>query len=135
MNMNEIKDYMLENKNWVVYGATPDKEKFGYKIPVRMKNHGYNIFGINSKYKGENIENINIYESLDEIKESIDCIDVVVNPRISLNVIDEAVKKGIKYLWFQPGTWNDEVLQKAKDNDLNIVYGHCVYAILGAEGK
>ena len=48
-------------------------------------------------------------------------------------VIDEAVKNGIKYLWFQPGTWDDEVIKKALDNNLNIVYGHCVYAILGME--
>ena len=48
-------------------------------------------------------------------------------------IIDEAVKNGIKYLWFQPGTWDDEVIKKALDNNLNIVYGHCVYAILGME--
>ena len=71
--------------------------------------------------------------SLDEINEKIDCIDIVVNPKIAMMVIDEAVKNGIKYLWFQPGTWDDEVIKKALDNNLNIVYGHCVYAILGME--
>ena len=133
MNMNEIKKTMLESKNWAIYGATPDKNKFGYKIPTRMKNHGYNIFGINPKYKGETVNDVEIYSSLDEISEKIDCIDIVVNPKIAMMVIDEAVKNGIKYLWFQPGTWDDEVIKKALDNNLNIVYGHCVYAILGTE--
>lgn len=131
MNMNEIKKTMLERKNWAIYGATCDESKFGYKIPDRMKKHGYNVFGINAKYKGENINGVNIYASLEEIDEDIDCIDVVVNSKVAMNVIDEAVKKGVKYLWFQPNTWDDEVIKKATDSNLNIVYGHCVYAILG----
>jgi len=54
-----------------------------------------------------------------------------VNEKVALKVIDDAVKLGVKYIWFQPGTWNEEVIQKAKDNNLEIVYGDCVYAILG----
>ena len=61
MNMNEIKKTMLESKNCAIYGATPDKKKFGYKIPTRMKNHSYKDFGINNKYKGENVNNVVIY--------------------------------------------------------------------------
>ncbi len=131
MNMEEIKKIMLESKNWAVYGTTSDESKFGYKIPVRMKNHGYNVFGINPKYKGQKIAEVEVFGSLDEIDRKIDCIDVIVNEKVALKVIDDAVKLGVKYIWFQPGTWNEEVIQKAKDNNLEIVYGDCVYAILG----
>ncbi len=131
MSMNDTKKKMLSIKKWAVYGASPDESKFGYKIPMRMIKHGYDVVGVNSKYEGQQIGNMKVLGSLDEIPDDVECLDVVVNPKISLQVIDEAKKKGINYLWFQPGTWNEEVLEKAEKNGMNIVYDDCVYAILG----
>lgn len=129
--MNDTKKKMLSIKKWAVYGASPDESKFGYKIPIRMIKHGYDVVGVNSKYKGQQIGDMQVVGSLDEIPDDVECLDIVVNPTIALQVIDEAKKKGINYLWFQPGTWNEEVLEKAEKNGMNIVYDDCVYAILG----
>lgn len=128
-----LKRDMLSKKNWVVYGITSDEEKFGYKIPEIMKKNEYNVFGINKKYAGTEILGIKVYASLDEIKEDIDCIDVVVNPKITISVIDEAIKKGIKNIWLQPHTFNDEVIEKLEKNNINYINDDCVYAILKGE--
>lgn len=129
--MKTMIQTMLEKKKWAIYGVSLDEEKFGYKIPMRMIEHGYEVYGINKKYAGQNIGGMQVVSSLAELPENIDCIDVIVNPSISMQVIDEAKARGISYLWFQPGTWNEEVIAKAKDAGLNVVYDACVYAILG----
>jgi coA-binding domain protein len=125
-----IKEEMLAKKNWVVYGITDDVEKFGYKIPMVMVQKGYNVVGVNKKYAGKKILGIDVYSSLEEVPMDVDCVDVVVNPKISLNVVDEAVKKGVKNLWFQPHTFDDEVISKTEKNNINYVNDDCVYAIL-----
>lgn len=127
------KQNMLSKKNWVIYGITTDTDKFGYKIPEEMLKHGYNIMGVNKKYAGEKILGIDVYSSLDDIKQDIDCIDVVVNPKIALSVVDEAIKKGVENIWFQPHTFDDDVIEKVKSANINYVDDDCVYAILKNE--
>lgn len=129
--MKMMVDTMLAKKKWAIYGASPDQEKFGYKIPMRMKEHGYEVSGINKKYAGQEIGGMPVASSLAELSEKVDCIDVIVNPKISMQVIDEAKANGVEYLWFQPGTWDEEVIQKAESLGLKVVYNACVYAILG----
>ena len=119
---------MLEKKNWAVVGATPDKDKFGYKIWKKLIEHDYNTYGVNPKY--DSIEDLKIYDSLKDIGKEIDVIDVVVPPKITLNLLDEAKELGIEYIWFQPGTFNGEVIRKAKNLDLKISYDDCVLATL-----
>lgn len=129
--MQKNIEEMLSKKRWAVYGISPDESKFGYKIPLRMLEHGYEIVGINKKYAGQDIGGIKVLSSLAEIEGSVDCIDVIVNPKISLQVIAEAKELGIRNLWFQPGTWDEEVLRKAEEADMSVVHEACVYAILG----
>lgn len=119
---------MISLKNWVVIGATDDKSKFGYKILKKLKDKGYNVCGINPKYK--EIEGIKIYSNINEIKENIDVANIIVNPNIAITMLDDIKNKGIKNVWFQPGSFNDEVLEKAKSLGLNIEASHCAFVEL-----
>lgn len=127
-NKEQIKNDMLSKKVWAVIGATPNSEKFGYKIYKKLKNHEYTVYGVNRK--GEDIEGDKLYTSLKDLPEKPECIDMVVNPKISKLLIPEIKELGIKYVWFQPGTFNDDVINTAKEAGLNIVYNDCVLVAL-----
>ncbi|MBS4534257.1 CoA-binding protein [Clostridium sp. D2Q-14] len=124
-----MKKDMLNKKVWAVLGVTPNKEKFGYKIYKKLKDHGYEVYPINPKY--EDIEGEKCYKSVENLPATPDVLNFVVSPKISYKAIDEAKKKGIKNLWFQPGTSNNEVLNKAKENNFNIANNNCVLVELG----
>lgn len=121
-------DEMVKLKNWAVVGARDDNTKFGYKIPMRMLNHDYNVFMVNPKLS--EIEGKKVYKSLSDIEEKIDVIDMVVNPQAAIEILDEAKSLGIKNIFFQPGTFDEKTLSHAKELGLNYVTG-CIYAILG----
>ncbi|HHT51223.1 MAG TPA: CoA-binding protein [Eubacteriaceae bacterium] len=123
---SQIKS-MLEKKKWAVIGVTPNKEKFGYKIWKVLLNNGYETFAINPKYN--EIEGIKCYPSLKDLPVKPEVIDFVVPPKITLAAVEEAKELGIENLWFQPGSWNEEVLEKA--DSLGLIHvENCVYAIL-----
>ena len=125
--MNNIKETMLEKKTWAVIGVTPNKEKFGYKIWKILLDHNYDVYAINPKY--DEIYGVKCYHSLTELPVKPDVVDFVVPPAITIKAVEEANRLGIKYLWFQPGTWNDSVLEKA--NSLDVVHiEDCVYKTL-----
>lgn len=123
-----IKEEMLNKKVWAVIGATSNKDKYGYKIWKKLKEHDYEVYGINPNY--EEIEGEKIYSSLKKLPKKVDVIDLVVPPKLSLNVLDEAKELGIEYIWFQPGTFNKEVIEKAKDLELKFLDNDCVLATL-----
>lgn len=125
--MADNKDSMLKKKIWAVVGVTPNKEKFGYKIWKTLKDNDYEVYGINPKY--DEIYGEKVYHSLTELPTKPEVIDFVVPPAITLKTLEEAYELGVKYLWFQPGTWNEEVLKRA--DSLKMVHiEDCVYATL-----
>lgn len=121
--MDNIKT-MLSLKNWAVVGATQNKSKFGYKVMKRLLDHGYNVYPVNPAY-GE-IEGLKCYKSLEEVNEPIDVVDMIVNPKIGLQSIEEAAQKGIKYIWCQPGAADEELINKAKEKGLILAPNNCV---------
>lgn len=123
-----VKEEMLNKKVWAVVGATPNKEKYGYKIWRKLLDHGYETYGINPNHDSINGEKV--YPNLKVVPKKIDVIDIVVPPKISLNTLDEAKELGVEYIWFQPGTFDDKVIEKAKDLGFKILYNDCVLATL-----
>jgi len=129
--IEQVKKEMLNKKVWAVIGATPDTEKFGYKIYKKLKNHGYTVYGVNPKY--ESLEGDKLYNSLKDLPEKPQCINMVVNPKIAMNMLDEIEELGIKYVWFQPGTFNEDVIDTAEGKGFSIVYYDCVLVALGGD--
>lgn len=128
MDMKRYKKEMLEKKTWAVAGVTGRKERYGYKIWKILKEYGYTAYGVNPNY--DDLEDEKIYHSLVDIPEKVEVLDMVVGPNIAMKTLDDAKEAGIEYIWFQPGSFNDEVLKKAKELDFKILYNDCVYATL-----
>ena len=126
--MAKIKEEMLSKKVWVVAGVSGNKDKFGYKIWKTLKEHGYETYGVSPNY--EELEGDKIYPSVKDLPKKIDVLDMVVAPKIAIHTLEEAKEAGIEYIWFQPGTYNDEVLAKARELEFKILYDDCVYATL-----
>lgn len=125
--MAKNKEIMLEKKIWAVIGVTTKKERFGYKIWKILLDNNYEVYAINPKY--DEIDGKKCYHSLTELPVKPEVVDFVVAPPVTLKAIYEAKEIGIKYLWFQPGTWNEDVLEKA--DSLGMIHVEdCVYAIL-----
>lgn len=118
---------MLKFKNWAIIGATDDHSRFGYKIPLCMRKHGYTVYGINPKY--DEIEGEKIYPGLEEVPGKIDALDMIVSPRFGKEYLKKAHKMGIQNVFFQPGSYDEEIIALAKELHFNIVID-CVYATL-----
>ncbi|HOK62297.1 MAG TPA: CoA-binding protein [Soehngenia sp.] len=125
-----LKEQMLNLKNWAVIGVTSKKDRYGYKIWKTLKEHGYNAYGVSPNY--DEIEGEKIYHSIEDITETIDVVDMVVAPRISIDVLDEIKNKGVEFVFFQPGSYNEEVLKKADELGLSYIVEDCIYATLKA---
>ena len=132
-DMTKIREEMLEKKIWAVAGVTAKKDRYGYKIWKKLKEHDYETYGINPNY--DDIEGEKIYHTVLDLPKKVDVLDMVVAPKIGMKTLDEAKEAGVEYIWFQPGSYNDEILEKAKELGFKVLYDDCVYARLLKIGK
>lgn len=123
--MSNVKEEMLSKKVWAVSGVTDKEDRFGYKIWKTLIKHGYETYGVNPRY--DEIEGEKIYKSIQEIPKQIEVLDMVVGPKIAINTLDDAKEAGVEYIWFQPGTFDEEVINKAVELGFKILYDDCVY--------
>lgn len=118
-----IKD-MLNKKRWAVVGANPNPAKFGNKIYNKLNKFGYNVIPVNPVY--DEVEGVKTVPSLLEVTEEVDCVSVVVSQKRSMQVVKDALEKGIKNIWFQPDTFNEEIIDFAESSGMNVVFHACV---------
>lgn len=120
---------LLELKNWAVVGSTHDTSKWAYKVFHKLKSRGYNVYPVNPKQ--DEVDGVKCYHSLKDIEASIDVISLIVNPKVGMEVVDQAKEKDIKNIWCQPGAESQELIEKAKAYGINIIYNECVLVELG----
>lgn len=124
MAMEKMIDDMLSKKTWAVVGATDNPTKFGHKIYTKLKRFGYEVFPVNPMY--QTVDGDTCYPSLEAIGKTIDCVNVVVAPERAEKALESVYQLGIKNIWFQPGTFTPEIIDRSEVLGLNTVYYNCV---------
>ena len=126
--MDKIKKEMLEKNIWAVVGATPNEEKFGNKIYKKLKEYDYKVYPVNPNY--DVIEGDRVYGDLKALPEKPDCINMVVPAKITNATLDVIKELGIKYVWLQPGTFDENTIDKAEAYNLKFVFFDCILVAL-----
>lgn len=115
----------LNYKNWVVVGDVLNSTKYAYKILNALNNANYNANGVNPRgVEGE------VDKSLSEIDYNIDIIDLCINPKSGISIIEEAKSLGIDKILIQPGAQSEEILDYCMENGIKAVQG-CALVELG----
>ncbi len=129
MDMEKLKKEMLDKKIWAVVGATPNEDKFGYKIYKKLKNRGYEVYAVNPRY--DEVDSDKCYHSLSDLPVKPNCVDMVVPPQVTNKTLEEIKANNIEYVWFQPGTFTEKTINLADEKGLKSVYYDCVLVALG----
>lgn len=66
------------------------------------------------------------YESLSDLPEVPDIVDVFRRPEAIPEVVDQAIEVGAKVVWLQLGLRHDEAARKAIDAGLQVVQDRCL---------
>lgn len=122
--MDDIVRHMLSMKNWAVAGKTHDDNKYAYKVYMKLKKHGFNVFSINPTLNS--VDGDNSYKSLKDIPVVPDVISMVINPIQGRQIVEGAIEIGVKNIWFQPGAETEELINMAVKSKINVIYDKCV---------
>ena len=102
-----------------IVGASNDRSKFGNRIYLTLREAGYQVYAVNPRE--DVIEGDPAYTSVADLPVTPTVVDMVIPPRFALSTVQQAKEKGVKAIWFQPGSEDPEAIQWAKDNGLDVV--------------
>jgi predicted CoA-binding protein len=117
----EILD--LETIAVVGCSSTPGKE--AHDIPRYMQEHGYDIIPVNP-YADE-VLGREAYDSLSEVEEEIDIVDVFRPSEEVSGIVDEALEReDAGVIWTQLGITDDEAAERAANAGRRVVQDRCL---------
>ena len=114
-------------KTVAVIGASSNRAKFGNKALRAFQAQGYRVIPINPNERA--VEGIETYASVLDVQEPIDMATVYVQPEVTLRLLDEFAKKGIREIWVNPGAEDDAVMGEARRRGLNVIFACSIIGI------
>lgn len=96
----------MKQKTFVIVGDTLNEEKYAYIIKKRMQEVGYKVYCV-----GKELQSIN------DISEDIDVIDLCINPIKGLKLMKEC-NKNFNNIVIQPGAESKELIDYLRQNNL-----------------
>lgn len=122
-------ELFLKSKAFAVVGASSNRHKYGNKVLRCYQDNNKKVYPVNPQE--ETIEGLSVVHSVDQLPDEVESISIITPPRITEKVVEEAIKKGIKNIWMQPGAESVSAIQNCKDNHINIIAeGPCILVLL-----
>ena len=110
-----------------LFWASAREESLALKLQNRLQKEWIQIFPINPRYP--EINWIFCYPSFEEVDKeghSVDLFVFMTNPQLTLDLLKNNLKFWVKKVWFQPWTFDDEVLEFCRENGLDFNTEHCM---------
>ena len=119
MDTRELIRVSLAKRRWAVVGATDEKSKFGYIITRTLADAKYEVYPVSPRVS--QIDELKAYPSLKDLPIVPEVVDMVVNPRVGIKIMEEIAELGIPIVWLQPGTRSDEIREFARTHGIQLV--------------
>ena len=122
---DEIRD-ILTLKRVAVIGMSKNEHKAAHYVPKYLSENGFSIIPVNPT--ADEILGKKCYNTISDIDDDVDIIDVFKPSELVLPVVEEAIKKNPKVIWLQEGIHNLEAEKMAQESGIKIVFNRCMLA-------
>ena len=124
--MNEkIKEILSKYKTIAMIGVSKDLTKASTIVMKYMQKYGFKVIPVNPKAKGEKILGEEVFEKLEDIKTSIDIVDVFRPSIEAVKLAEDAVKIGAKVLWLQLGIRSQTAKEIVEAKNIKYIENRC----------
>lgn len=118
---------MAEKKKTLVLGASGNPARYSYLAVQRLRAHDHPVIAIGRK--DGRVADVDV--SKDRLQENdVDTVTLYLNPKNQVEYYDYILGLHPKRIIFNPGTENNELIEKAKENGIQPVVA-CTLVMLG----
>ena len=122
---DQIREILSLNKVAVI-GMSKNSSKAAHYVPKYLSDNGYDVIPVNPS--SDEILGKKCHDSVLDINEPIDIVDVFRPSDQVLPFVKDAIKKKPKVIWLQEGIHNSEAEELAKIHGIKVVFNRCMLA-------
>ena len=123
-NDADMIEMLREGKTIAVVGLSSKRLRPSHGVSAYMQEHGYRIIPVNpaeTEVLGEKA-----YATLGEVPFPVDIVNVFRQPEFVPEIVDEALRLGVKYLWLQEDVVHEAAAAKARAAGVKVVMDRCI---------
>ena len=124
MEEAQTKDFINKDFIYAIVGATANKNKYGYKVLVDLKNKGFKVVPVNPKY--EEVAGVPCSPDLISLEERPDVVILIVGQENAKKIVKECLDLKLNRLWFQPGSEFRDAINMAQSAGFKIMVDKCI---------
>jgi predicted CoA-binding protein len=113
-----------EARTVAVVGLSSNTEKASNEVGAYLMEQGYRVIPVNPNE--EEVLGERSYESVEQIPEQVDVVDVFLPSEKTPEIAEDAVRAGAGTLWLQLGIENSEARRIAEEGGLTYVENRCM---------
>ncbi len=117
-------DRFLENKKLALVGASRNRTAFGNVVLRELHTKGYEMTIIHPKAR--QIASFDTCPSIKDLPEDVKAVVIGVQPEAAVNVVKEAIDKGIRHIWLLRGVTSDKARRLAEQHEVSLIDGECI---------
>jgi predicted CoA-binding protein len=130
MTISERIDTFLGADAFGVVGASSKPYKYGNKVLRCYQQNQRTVIPVNPVAK--QIEGLACVASVSDLPDHVDSISIITPPQVTEKVVEEAIAKGIKNIWMQPGAESAQAVTSCEEAGVNIIAdGSCMLVVMG----
>lgn len=128
--MQKRIEEFLKSKSFGVVGASTDRSKYGNKVLRCYQMNGLKVVPVNPREVA--VEGVPCVASVSDLPDGVSSISIITPPSVTEKVVEEAIVKGIRNIWMQPGAESAVAVKLCMDAGINVIAdGSCLLVVLG----
>jgi len=128
--MNARIDKFLASPAFGVAGASTNRDKYGNRVLRCYLQNNRAAIPINPR--ADAIEGVPCVASVTDLPAEVKSLSVITPPKITEEVVEAAIAKGIENIWMQPGAESPAAVEKCRAAGVNVIAdGSCLLVVMG----
>ena len=131
MMTEKIDRILRQSKVIAVVGMSNKPERASYNIAAYLARNGYRVLPVNPVLSRVPVgdSEVDCYPTLEAANAvaAIDLVDVFRASDAVPEIVDEAIRLRIPFLWLQDGVMHDEAIARAEAAGIQCVQNDCIF--------
>ncbi len=128
--MEEKIIQFLSAEAFAVAGASTNRDKYGNKVLRCYQQNDRPVIPVNPR--ADTIEGLPCVASVTDLPAEGTSLSIITPPKITEQVVERAILRGIKNIWMQPGAQSPQAVSRCEEAGINVIAdGSCLLVVLG----
>jgi len=114
----------LDSGKYAIAGVSRNPRKFGHIAFTTLRKKGMDVLPVNPN--DLTIDGVESYKSVSDLPSGVNALIIITDPKETLGIAHEAISKGIKNIWIQPGAESKKILAELEKEDINLISKECI---------